>query len=112
NLQRLPSLKPAEDRAPERGAFAAAPSWNSSALIASNATPYRLVLSSLFPRPALPLDNPLTEEGVALGRALFNEKRLSSNNSQSCASCHDLGRAGTDRRGALSTGTEGKPGTR
>src|SRR5205085_9290849 len=56
-------------------------------LIAPNATPYRLIISSMFPRPALPLDNPLTEEGVELGQLLFKDKRLSVNNSQSCQSC-------------------------
>lgn len=35
-----------------------------------------------------PADNPLTVEGVALGRKLFYEKMLSNNNSISCASCH------------------------
>lgn len=47
-----------------------------------------------FPRPAnlppveMPADNPLTVEGVNLGRHLFYDKRLSGDNSQSCASCH------------------------
>ena len=80
--------------------------------IAPNATPYRLTLSSFFPRPSLPLDNPLTEEGVELGRLLFNDKRLSVNNSQSCASCHDLTAAGADKSRAFSLGAEGKTGTR
>jgi cytochrome c peroxidase len=38
--------------------------------------------------PELPTDFPLTNERVALGKRLFNEKRLSRNNSQACASCH------------------------
>src|SRR5206468_6161400 len=59
------------------------------------------------------LDNPLTEEGVALGRALFDDKRLSINNSQSCSSCHDLADAGADQnRGAVSLGAEGQAGRR
>lgn len=33
-------------------------------------------------------DNPLTEEGVALGRLLFYDTRLSGSNRLSCASCH------------------------
>ncbi len=33
-------------------------------------------------------ENPLTYEGVALGRRLFYEKRLSKDNTISCASCH------------------------
>ena len=81
-------------------------------IVASNATPYRLAISALFPRPALPLDNPLTEEGVALGRALFNDNRLSINHSQSCASCHNLDAAGADQNRAVSLGAEGKAGTR
>jgi cytochrome c peroxidase len=81
-------------------------------LIASNATPYRLVISSLFPRPSLPLDNPLTEEGVELGRLLFKDKRLSANNSQSCQSCHSPAAAGADPGRAFSLGAESKPGSR
>jgi cytochrome c peroxidase len=41
-----------------------------------------------FPAPAIPKDNPLTMEGVKLGRMLFYEPMLSSDNSISCASCH------------------------
>jgi cytochrome c peroxidase len=36
----------------------------------------------------IPTNNPLTIEGIALGRELFYEKQLSSDNSMSCASCH------------------------
>lgn len=36
----------------------------------------------------VPADNPLTDEGVALGRMLFYEKMLSDNMTLSCASCH------------------------
>jgi len=35
-----------------------------------------------------PLDNPLTKQGIALGRELFYEKMLSGDNTKSCASCH------------------------
>ncbi|KAB2806815.1 cytochrome-c peroxidase [Phaeocystidibacter luteus] len=41
-----------------------------------------------FPEPILPADNPLTEEGVKLGRHLFYEPRLSGDNSLACAGCH------------------------
>lgn len=37
-----------------------------------------------------PQDNPLTEEKIALGKQLFYDKRLSADNSVSCASCHQL----------------------
>jgi cytochrome c peroxidase len=81
-------------------------------LMAPTATPYGLTISSVFPRPELPQDNPLTEEGVELGRLLFNDRRLSLNNSQSCASCHELSSAGADPGRTVSVGAEGKSGTR
>jgi cytochrome c peroxidase len=79
--------------------------------LAAAATPYRLTISSYFPRPALPLDNPITEEGVELGRRLFFDTRLSVNNSQSCASCHKPVAAFSDVQ-ASSLGAQGQPGTR
>jgi hypothetical protein len=81
------------------------------ALVASDATPYKLIISSSFPRPALPLDNPITEEGVALGRRLFFDPQLSINNSRSCASCHQVS-AGFAEHKRVSTGAEGQVGTR
>ena len=50
-------------------------------------TPYNLEYG-LLPTPRLPLDNPLTVQGVLLGKMLFYEKQLSGDNSQSCADCH------------------------
>ncbi|MSU37008.1 MAG: hypothetical protein EXS36_18305 [Pedosphaera sp.] len=79
--------------------------------IATNATPYPLTLSRYFPQPMLPLDNPLTEEGVELGRRLFHDTSLSINNSQSCASCHRAEAAFTDAR-RFSLGAEGQAGAR
>lgn len=46
-----------------------------------------------FPKPFVPVDNPMSVEKVELGRFLFYDKRLSANNSQSCASCHIQSRA-------------------
>ncbi|MFY0654281.1 MAG: cytochrome-c peroxidase [Cyclobacteriaceae bacterium] len=43
-----------------------------------------------------PAHNPLTVEGVALGRMLFYEKKLSRNNTISCATCHEQEKAFTD----------------
>jgi len=51
-------------------------------------TPYNLVIPSPLPPMDIPADNPLTEEGVELGRMLFYEKLLSGDESQSCSSCH------------------------
>lgn len=49
-----------------------------------------------FPKPALPVDNPMTAEKVELGRHLFYDQRLSENATQSCASCHRQELAFTD----------------
>lgn len=54
----------------------------------TGATPYILQTPSNLPPMEIPADNPLTEEGVALGRFLFYEKRLSGDNGMSCSSCH------------------------
>lgn len=35
-----------------------------------------------------PPDNPITDRGATLGRVLFHDKRLSVNDTVSCASCH------------------------
>jgi cytochrome c peroxidase len=56
----------------------------------------------------IPPDNPLTREGVALGRRLFYEKRLSSTGTIACATCHQPERAFTDGR-ARSIGVSGVP---
>lgn len=42
-----------------------------------------------FPEPVFDTGNPMTAEGVALGRMLFYDARLSGNNKVSCASCHE-----------------------
>jgi cytochrome c peroxidase len=42
------------------------------------------------------MDNPITPAKVALGRALYFEKRLSKNHDLSCNSCHVLSKYGVD----------------
>jgi cytochrome c peroxidase len=74
-------------------------------------TPYRFTMSGTFPIPDLPRDNPLTEERIALGKALFNETALSRDNTLSCASCHVANFAFTDAR-RFSLGVRGQKGTR
>jgi cytochrome c peroxidase len=59
-------------------------------------TPYVLTVPAGFPTPVIPADNPLTNEGVALGRMLFYETKLSSNGTMSCGSCHQQNKAFTD----------------
>jgi di-heme cytochrome c peroxidase len=60
------------------------------------ATPYRYAnveLPAHFTQPGrnhdnTPPDNPLSDHGATLGRVLFYDRRLSANNTTSCASCH------------------------
>lgn len=61
-----------------------------------------------FPIPAVPPDNPMSAEKVALGRRLFFETRLSVTGRYSCASCHSPERAFTDGR-AVAVGVTGEP---
>lgn len=78
-------------------------------------TPYALEIPSLFSEkliaPVLSTNNPLTEEGVALGEKLFFDKRLSLDGNISCASCHLPQQAFSDRR-AVSLGIRGQEGER
>ncbi|APR82979.1 Methylamine utilization protein mauG [Minicystis rosea] len=48
------------------------------------------------PLPSVPADNPMSTVKVELGRRLFYDKRLSANQTQSCASCHKQDLAFTD----------------
>ncbi len=52
---------------------------------------------------SVPQDNPMTVEGIELGRMLFYEKMLSADNSISCGTCHQQEKAFTDGR-ALALG--------
>ncbi len=54
-------------------------------------TPYDLEVPERFPPPDIPKDNPMTQEGVKLGRHLYYEPLLSKGGPQegnSCSSCH------------------------
>lgn len=75
-------------------------------------TPYQLAISERLPTFELPADNPLTHEGVALGEALFFNKQLSGNNTQSCADCHQPDVAFVDKGRALSIGSRQLEGKR
>lgn len=58
-----------------------------------------------------PDDNPYSKAKAELGRLLYFDKRLSSDNSVSCASCHAPEHAFTDRS-PVSTGIRGQKGAR
>ena len=61
--------------------------------------------------PAVPADNPMTNEKVELGRHVFYDTRLSANQTFSCASCHKQELAFTDGR-AAGLGSTGQSHTR
>ncbi|MFY7668104.1 MAG: cytochrome-c peroxidase [Crocinitomicaceae bacterium] len=74
-------------------------------------TPYSLIKPTHFPNMVIPDDNPLTKEGVELGRFLFYEKRLSGDNTMSCATCH-MPQNGFSDANQFSVGIDGIAGTR
>ena len=53
-----------------------------------NVTQYNIDQPSGFPTPQIPIENPLTVEGVNLGKKLFNDPILSVDGTISCSSCH------------------------
>lgn len=79
------------------------------------ATPSPLKIPQLFKdnilAPVIPFDNPQTIEGVALGKKLFFDSILSSNNTQACADCHAPENAFTDSD-RFSVGVDGFFGDR
>ena len=77
--------------------------------------PYTLEIPQLFAdkliSPIIPTNNPLTEEGVALGKKLFFDTILSADETKSCASCHNPKNAFTDNQ-QFSLGIDGELGFR
>jgi len=83
--------------------------------IKNGPTAYSLKLPAHFfyiSTPIIPEDNPLTVEGIALGKKLFFEKKLSKDNSISCGSCHKSENAFSDKGNAVSRGVGGTLGDR
>jgi len=80
-------------------AFILSGMWKENHLSArETASPYDWKLPEGFPVPHVPADNPMTAAKVELGRYLFYDKRLSFNQEQACAGCHEQSRAFTDGR--------------
>lgn len=61
-----------------------------------------------LPELSIPEDNPLTEEKVELGRLLFFDRRLSLNDTFSCAICHIPEQGFTSNEIATAIGFEGR----
>jgi cytochrome c peroxidase len=76
-------------------------------------TPLTLSIPSNFPEPVYDLTvNPLTEEGVALGKMLFYDPILSRNNTISCGFCHQQQSAFTHHGHDVSHGIDDQLGRR
>ena len=73
--------------------------------------PVELQIPPGFPTMHMPTDNPLTRQGIDLGRRLYYDPILSADSTQSCASCHQFGRAFSDTA-AFSAGITGDLGAR
>ncbi|MEA3276412.1 MAG: cytochrome c peroxidase [Pseudomonadota bacterium] len=61
-----------------------------------------------LPPVPMPRDNPITPEKAALGRKLFFDRRLSLNNTFSCAMCHIPEQGFTSNEMATAVGIEGR----
>lgn len=71
---------------------------------------FNFVYPSYFPEPIIDPKNPLTVNGVALGKKLFYDPILSGDNTQACASCHDQSTSFTDAPLRFSKGIDGLEG--
>lgn len=74
-------------------------------------TAYEWITPKGFPTPNFPANNPMTVEGIDLGRHLFFDKRLSVDGTISCGSCHQPSFYFSDPV-AISEGIEGRKGKR
>ena len=78
-------------------------------------TPSPLQIPQLFQdkilAPIIPVNNPQTVEGIALGKKLFFDPILSGDNTQACANCHAPENAFTDIS-RFSNGIDGSLGNR
>ena len=69
-------------------AFSILGCYKDEAVLKQGPTTYQLNIPTGLPAMVIPADNPLTVEGVYLGRMLFYDPILSGDNTQSCGSCH------------------------
>ncbi|MGB0204736.1 MAG: cytochrome-c peroxidase [Neptuniibacter sp.] len=75
-------------------------------------TPEKYLWQSLPGVAPAPVDNPLTQAKIDLGKQLFFDKNLSADRSLSCASCHELEMHAGGDGARVSTGIMGQKGDR
>jgi cytochrome c peroxidase len=76
-----------------------------------SATPFTIETPFGFPEMKIPSDNPMTVEGIALGKKLFKDRILSANNTQACIDCHKQNFSFSDPN-QFSTGIDNIQGNR
>ena len=83
-------------------------------LLSTETTPFVLKAPITLPDPRryVPADNPMTVEGIALGRKLFYDPILSADSTMACVSCHQQDASFTDKDNALSVGVANLEGKR
>jgi len=69
-----------------------------------------VAVAALPPVP-VPAENPITEPKRVLGKMLFWDEQLSSDNTVACGTCHRPGRGGGDPRAGVNPGKDGVFGT-
>jgi len=67
-------------------------------------------LPPALPAVPVPAQNPITPAKAILGKLLFWEEQLSSNNRVACGTCHKFGAGGGDLRRGMNPGPDGVPG--
>jgi cytochrome c peroxidase len=82
------------------------------ALVIAFAGPIAAQTIGSWPEVAVPPGNPITSEKVLLGKALFFEEQLSSDNTMACATCHMPEAGGGEARApGVEPGRDGVLGT-
>jgi len=74
-------------------------------------TPYSLSIAVDYPKMYIPANNPMTREGIKLGRKLFYDPIMSRDSTISCGSCHSQSLSFKDGNG-ISIGVDGRMGSR
>jgi len=72
---------------------------------------YTILKPAYFPEIPIPANNPMTKDGVQLGRRLFYDPILSADSTMSCSTCHLPAGSFTDNK-AVSTGIDQISGRR
>ena len=71
----------------------------------------QIALAQLVTPPPVSPENPVTEEKRVLGKILFWEEQLSSDDTVACGTCHIPAAGGSDPRLAAHPGPDGLFGT-